>query len=76
VPERILLRAGVAVQYVNSFQLTSELVGPITIRIRTKSPSATWTARSIGIGNFGFNAGVIEYFADARRRFLKLRGER
>jgi hypothetical protein len=23
------------------------------------------------IGNFGFNAGVIEYFADARRRFLK-----
>jgi len=23
------------------------------------------------VGNFGFNAGVIEYFADARRRFLK-----
>ena len=26
------------------------------------------------IGNFGFNAGVIEYFADARRRFLKPEG--
>jgi hypothetical protein len=23
------------------------------------------------IGNFGFNAGIIEHFADARRRFLK-----
>jgi protein arginine N-methyltransferase 1 len=23
------------------------------------------------IGNFGFNAGVVQYFADARRRFLK-----
>jgi hypothetical protein len=26
------------------------------------------------IGNFGFNAGVIQYFADARRRFLKPEG--
>jgi hypothetical protein len=26
------------------------------------------------IGNFGFNAGVLEYFADARRRFLKPEG--
>jgi protein arginine N-methyltransferase 1 len=26
------------------------------------------------IGNFGFNAGIIEYFADARRRFLKPEG--
>jgi hypothetical protein len=26
------------------------------------------------IGNFGFNAGVIEYFADARQRFLKPEG--
>jgi protein arginine N-methyltransferase 1 len=26
------------------------------------------------IGNFGFNAGIIQYFADARRRFLKPEG--
>jgi len=26
------------------------------------------------LGSFGFNAGVIEFFADARRRFLKLEG--
>jgi protein arginine N-methyltransferase 1 len=26
------------------------------------------------IGNFGFNAGIIKYFADARRRFLKPNG--
>ena len=26
------------------------------------------------IGNFGFNAGVVQYFADARRRFLKPEG--
>jgi protein arginine N-methyltransferase 1 len=26
------------------------------------------------IGNFGFNAGVIQYFADARQRFLKPEG--
>ena len=26
------------------------------------------------IGNFGFNAGIIEYFADARLRFLKAQG--
>ncbi len=26
------------------------------------------------IGNFGFNAGVVEYFADARARFLKPEG--
>jgi Ribosomal protein L11 methyltransferase (PrmA) len=26
------------------------------------------------IGNFGFNAGVLEYFADARARFLKPEG--
>jgi protein arginine N-methyltransferase 1 len=26
------------------------------------------------IGNFGFNAGALEYFADARRRFLKPEG--
>jgi hypothetical protein len=26
------------------------------------------------IGNFGFNAGVIQYFADARKRFLKPAG--
>lgn len=26
------------------------------------------------IGNFGFNAGVLQYFADARRRFLKPEG--
>jgi protein arginine N-methyltransferase 1 len=26
------------------------------------------------IGNFGFNAGIIEFFADARRRFLKPEG--
>ena len=26
------------------------------------------------VGNFGFNAGVLEYFADARQRFLKPEG--
>ena len=26
------------------------------------------------IGNFGFNAGLIQYFADARKRFLKPAG--
>ena len=26
------------------------------------------------IGNFGFNAGLIQYFADARQRFLKPAG--
>jgi protein arginine N-methyltransferase 1 len=26
------------------------------------------------IGNFGFNAGVLQYFADARKRFLKPEG--
>ena len=26
------------------------------------------------IGNFGFNAGVVQYFADARKRFLKAEG--
>lgn len=26
------------------------------------------------IGNFGFNAGVVQYFADARQRFLKPEG--
>lgn len=26
------------------------------------------------LGSFGFNAGVVEYFADARRRFLKPEG--
>ena len=26
------------------------------------------------IGNFGFNAGIIQYFADARQRFLKPEG--
>ena len=26
------------------------------------------------IGNFGFNAGVVQYFADARKRFLKPEG--
>ncbi len=26
------------------------------------------------IGNFGFNAGVLQYFADAQRRFLKSEG--
>jgi protein arginine N-methyltransferase 1 len=26
------------------------------------------------IGNFGFNAGIIQFFADARRRFLKPEG--
>jgi protein arginine N-methyltransferase 1 len=26
------------------------------------------------IGNFGFNAGIIQYFSDARRRFLKPAG--
>ena len=26
------------------------------------------------IGNFGFNAGVLQYFADARKRFLKTEG--
>jgi predicted RNA methylase len=63
--------AGLARQIVRANGLDDRIVGVRGHSMHVRLPEPADVVVCDQIGQFGFEAGVIQYFADARRRLLK-----